>query len=194
MFRSPGRRDELEQALRLQNWMNKVESNGKSEKIEGRLDKKELIKELHLKEMINHKRMYQNIDSVCTYLGIKKWTIIIAPQNKYWMTSDDPCVEIKCNEDDSFTAKKSWNFENLETMYIPLTKRYCLLIESYNKDSDITLNLNTDEISFKKASEKDILLFNRFSYVTMNKLLVGTNEQSFVDLALEIERVTTTNK
>lgn len=192
LFRSPGRRDAFEQKLRLKKWIN--ETKGKSEKFEGNIDKETFVKELHLNEMINDERMYQNVDSICTYLGIKNWTIIIAPENSYWMTSDDPCVEIKFNDDNSFTAGKRWDFENLETMYIPLTKKYCLLIESYEQDSDVKLNLNTDSIKFKKASKKDILLFNRFSYVTMSKLLIGPNEQTFTDLAYELEKVTTTNK
>lgn len=191
LFRSPGRRDEIEQNLRFKNWFNQIQSSGKSEKIEGNLEKKKFIKELHLNEMVNKERIYRNIDSIYTYLGIKRWTIIIAPENNYWMTSDDPCVEIKFNQDKTFNASKRWNFEKMDTMYIPLTKKYCLLIESYEHGDDINLNLNTDKIKFKNASKKDVLLMNRFSYVSMSKLLIAPNERTFTDLAFELKRITT---
>lgn len=193
LFRSPGRRDEYEQALRLQNWMNEVSTNGEAEKIEKHFDKDTFIKELHLSEIANKDKLYKNVHAICTYLCIKKWTIIIAPENSFWITSDDPCVEIKCNEDGTVTASKQWNFEKLETMFMPLTKKYCLLIESYNQDDDINLNLNTDKIRFKKVTNKDLMLFNRFSFVTMSKVLISPTENVFRELAYELERIKTIN-
>lgn len=193
LHRSPGRRDEYEEALRLQNWMNEVSTNGKAEKIEKNYDKDTFIKELHLSEMTNKDKLYKNVDAICTYLGIKKWTIIIAPENSFWITSDDPCVEIKYNEDGTITASKQWNFEELETMFLPLTKKYCLMIDSYNQVDDINLNLNTDKICFKKATTKDVLLFNRFSFVTMSKVLISPTENVFRELAYELERIKAIN-
>lgn len=193
LFRSPGRRDEYDQALRLQNWINEVSTNGEAEKIEKNFDKDLFIKELHLSEFASNEIFYKNIESICTNLGIKKWTIIIAPENSYWITSDDPCVEIKYNEDGTVRASKQWNFEELEAMFIPLTKKYCLLIESYSQDDDINLNLNTDKISFKKAENRDVLFFNRLSYVTMSKILISPTENVFRELAYELERITTIN-
>ncbi len=189
LFKSPGRRDEYEQALRIQNWMNEVSTNGEAEKLERNYDKDAFIKELHLSEIANKDKLNKNVDAICTNLGVKKWTIIIAPKNSFWITSDDPCVEIKYNEDGTVTACKQWNFEELETMFMPLTKKYCLLIESYNQDDDINLNLNTDKIRFKIATNKDILLFNRFSFVTMSKVLISPTENVFRELAYELERI-----
>lgn len=186
LFRSPGRRDEFEQLLRINNWCNKIKSRGRANKIEGESNKAYFIKELHLNEMVNKDKRYKNIDSICTNLGVKKWSIIIAPENSYWITSDDPCVEIKFDQKLAPTAFKRWDFQELESMYLPITKKYCLLIDSYDKEDDVKLNLNTDTIKYKNASKKDILLFNRFSFATMNKILVSPNEMTFTELAYEL--------
>lgn len=183
--RSPGRRDELEQKLRFKNWYNSVTGNMGGEKYEGSIDKDVFLRELHLSQMIDDDEMKENVDSICRNLTCMDWTIVVAPQNKYWITSDDPCVEIKFNEDKTFTAAKPSNFDKLSSMYLPLTKKYCLLMELSDK-------VNEDiEIVFKKGSKEDVLLFNRFSFVTMSKLLVSPNEETYMDLALEIEKRTT---
>jgi len=185
-YRSPARRLEYEQKLRFKKFFDTLNPS-KSEEQKEKIDDALFVKELHLSEFANEQKLYKNVDDICTYLGIKKWEILIVPNGETWLTSDDPCTEIKIKEDSKLLASKEFNFKNLDAMFIPITQKYCLLISPYGQDDDISKNLNTEPISFKNVTQQTVQLFNRFSFATMNKLLIGESDTPFLKLGLQIK-------
>ncbi len=187
VHRSPSFRFDIEKQIELESWLSKVYAGTRDFLNVEEKDRQFISKELHLGVWTDQSRLEGILHNVLLYLGIKRWEILIAPEGKYWLTSDDPCVEYGFDEEmKNISPKKVRDFKKMDSMFVPLTKKYCLHIYPYGPGDDPNINLEEDVISYRCISDQELMIYNKFSFLTMHRLVISPEQQSIEYLLLYV--------
>lgn len=139
------------------------------------------IKELHM-AFFNDSNLFKYFnETYAENLTIKKWRILISPENKGWITTDSPGIMINLKEfaksPEDYYPNAIWNnMQNDSAFYFPLTSKYCLELWPYDQQDDIKRNLETDMVAYIKPSEYIYNLINFWTMHSASEILISQNE------------------
>lgn len=114
-------------------------------------------------------------------LPIKKWRILICPEDNGWITTDSPGIMINLKEfakaPNDYFPNALWNkIRHDSAFYFPLTSNYCLELWPYDEHDDVERNIGTDSISYIKSSEDMYKQINYWTMHSASKILISKNE------------------
>lgn len=158
------------------------------------LDSKELREE-HMQFFSNSKILESMIEYYNEELIIKKWKILISPEDYFWITSDNPGFSIatkKFAENPSeYDPNPLWTGVKYDTaLYFPLTKKFCLEIFPYNQDDDVKRNFGNDYIQFDKPTFETTHLINNWTVRTAVDIIISSRENEILEYEKIINKST----
>lgn len=117
------------------------------------------------------------------WLIIKKWKVLINPQDCTWITSDNPGVAVNMKEfaleRENYFPNGLWNNIVTETaLYFPLSSEFCLEIFPYSNEDDVKQNLGTEKIKIEKTSSFMAQFINLWTAQSAFEIIVGTTDNS----------------
>ena len=186
--RAPQQRFLFRKILDFKLWMKKVQPQLDYPTGEN-VDLDMIAKEQHLKQFADEESLKSSWDKFIGFVGIRRWEIIKCPVGCFWITTDNPGFLISSSEA-GVRAKASWDYSNSDGLFYPLSMEYGVLV-SYGVEDSSTLNLMNSPITRSNAPHHIHRLFNRFSFVTMHRLLISPNEASFTELGEELNKSST---
>lgn len=192
--RTPQKRFNYRRMLDLNIWLKRVYPDlDDLPSIEG-TDLDNLAKELHLREFADESIRSKKLEEFTSFAMNKRWEILKCPYGSYWITTDNPGFLIKFNEiENSLVCNPSWNFSSADGMFFPLSKDYAIHIFPYSKTDDVKLNLTNTPIERRVAPVEINRLYNRFSFVSIHRVLISPNEETLLELAKDIKQISNPN-
>lgn len=150
----------------------------------------QIAKEIHLQHFANEEILDSNLEDFVYFVINRRWEVMKNPSNCYWITKDNPGF-LYTYKGKSIIANASWNYSSSDCLFFPLSKDYGIHIFPYSSDDNPEMNFTNTPILRKNIPETLNRLFNRFSFVTVHRLIIAPNKETFVDLASEINQICT---
>ncbi len=149
------------------------------------LESKE-IREEHMQLFSNPDILNSIIEYYDKELKVKKWKVLMNPENYYWMTSDNPGFSVATKEfaknPKEYDPNPLWTGIAFDTaLYFPLTKKYCLEIFPYNQDDDVKRNFGNDYIQFESSTKETARLINNWTARTSCGLIISSREKELLE-------------
>lgn len=149
------------------------------------IDSKE-IREEHMQFFSNSDILDFMIDYYKNELIVKKWKVLISPDNYNWISSDNPGFAIATKDfaknPNDYDPNPLWTGIKFDTaLYFPLTKNYCLEIFPYNQDDDVKINFGNDYIQFEKSTISTSRLVNNWTARTSSKIIISSQENELLE-------------
>lgn len=157
---------------------------------ERNVDLDKIAKEQHLKQFADEETLQANLEEFVNFVMVRRWEILKCPKDSYWFTTDNPGFLLTHNEENAM-ANLSWNYSTSDGMFYPLSKDYGVRIFPYSIEDNSDLNLMNTPILRTETTLRIKRLFNRFSFVSMHRLLISPDKETFVELAKGISTIST---
>jgi|GEM_PF-3018222 len=170
----------------FKNKMINIINNGKVNETPSDLD--EIAKEDHLKRFVDEETVEKILKDWVEFAMVHRWSILKIAKGYSWLTTDNPGFKMN-NDEGKTTINFDDNFKNCDSFFFPFTKEYAIYVHRYFQGDPPTLNFKNTDIDFIDPTQVGISQFNRFTYATMNRLLVSTNREQLKFLAHDINLV-----
>ncbi len=149
------------------------------------LDSKELREE-HMQLFSNSEILNSIIEYYEKELRVKKWKVLINPENYFWFTSDNPGFAVATKEfaksPNDYDPNPLWTgITNDTALYFPLTKKYCLGIFPYNQADEVKRNFGNDHIQFEVSARETARLINNWTARTSSELIICSRENELLE-------------
>jgi hypothetical protein len=180
--------------LRSPMWRKYLQFIIKEKGINLKFDSKELREE-HLQFFSNSDMLNSFIEYYNESLIVKKWKILICPDNYNWITSDNPGFAVATKEfaknPKEYDPNPLWtNIQYDTALYFPLTKKYCLEIFPYNQNDDVKRNFDNDNIVFEKANPDTSHLINNWTARTSHEIIISSSQDELLEYEEIIKKST----
>ena len=127
-------------------------------------------KQSHMDYFVNINKFTDYVNLMVTGLMVKKWKILIAPEQHYFWTTDNPgfSIFIKDYEEtgNCFPYGYMEKFSSDSIHYYPLTQKYCIEFGPYLSEDSSEINFKTDLIEFELATDENCRQINKWSSFT----------------------------
>lgn len=152
----------------------------------GRKVEEREVREKHLQFFAKDEILDFFINYYYESTNLKKWRILISPDNYSWLTSDNPgfCInsqEFKADPTAYFPNALWTNLQNDTILYFPLTSHYCLEICPYKSGDDPTKNFANDTIDYERCSFSTAQLINNWTVLTANNLVISKSRNELIE-------------
>lgn len=149
------------------------------------LDSKELREE-HMQFFSDSEILESMIEYYNEELIVKKWKILISPEDYFWITSDNPGFSIATKEfsenPSDYDPNPLWTGVKHDTaLFFPLTKEFCLEIFPYNQEDDVKRNFRNDYIQFEKPTFETTHLINNWTARTAGDIIISCRENELLE-------------
>lgn len=101
-----------------------------------------------------------------------RWTILCPPENRSWITSDNPVIQLNCKDYDDYNLDGAWGTKNTDLM-LPLSPKHLLYTQVGNKVPQKGTKLPLHQFEFVQkiiAENAHRTIFADQEYVEINKL------------------------
>lgn len=187
--RTAQKRFVLRKVLDIKIWMKKVYPDLEYPTGDN-LDLDMIAKEQHLKQFADEETLQSNLEEFINFVIVRRWEIMKCPKDFYWITTDNPGFLLIHNED-KVMANPLWDYSKSDGLFYPLSKDYGIHIFPYSNGDSPELNLTNTPILRTNTTQGINRLFNRFSFASMHRLLISPDKETFVELAKEINKIST---
>lgn len=143
------------------------------------------LREEHL-QLISNSEVFEGVLEIFDKnLSTKKWFVLKAPSRVSWITSDNPGFSINLEDynpsDEMLVPNAFWtNIRHDTVLYFPLSKDYCLKMQPYNNNDDVTLNIANTPIRFEGATENEHNLVNGWTFCTHHDILIASDKRDLL--------------
>lgn len=187
IYRNPQWRSIYSKSIEIRNWLSRAYPDSSDKNIKLRKDDIDLIsRENHLSHFLDKDIANTNEKLFIDFISCRRWKILKASTGCHWITSDNPGFLL---DYDKNRVMPILRFDNEDGLFFPLSKDYAVEIFPYSQDDSVELNISNTDIEREVLTDERTVTLNRFSFATMNRLLISPNLESFIKLGFELARV-----
>jgi hypothetical protein len=136
---------------------------------------KEIAKEIQLETVLNPGDLKDIFNLFYNELTTKKWSILKSNKANPFIANDNPGFSLNTSGFGKNTFNKTIQLSRISFNYFVLSPKYCLFIEPFKQDDDISLNALNMKINYAKIKDEVINLINEGTTKTALRYIISND-------------------
>lgn len=136
---------------------------------------KEVAKDIQLETVLNLEDLNDVFSLFYKELVTKKWSILKSNNENPFIANDNPGFGLNTSNFGKNTFNKTIQLSRISFNYFVLSPKYCLFMEPFKQDDDISINALNMKINYTKISDEVINLINEGTTKTALRYIISND-------------------